>query len=99
MNWKNKEINLGDIKEGIVKKIIFESEEDLTGLINTLKSPCGCANPSFESPNKIVIKYNPGYIPVHLFGVGHSYISNSITVTYNNGDVDYLNFSGKIKKQ
>lgn len=98
MTWKNKQINLGQIKEGVKKKVIFESEEDLTGLIASLKSSCGCADPILEDTNKIVVNYNPGYIPVHLFGVGLSHISNRITINYNNGDVEYLNFSGIIKK-
>lgn len=98
MTWKNRNINLGEIKEGIVKKVIFESEEDLTGLIASLKSSCGCANPILESTNKVTVKYNPGYIPVHLFGVGISHFSNRVTITYNTGDVEYLNFSGIIKK-
>lgn len=96
-NWKNININLGEVKENVSKLIIFESTEDLEKIIN-MTSSCGCSTPTLDGKRKIIVKFNTGTIPIHLHSIGF-YVKNlKITVTYENQKSDILKFTVKIIK-
>lgn len=96
-NWKNTNINLGEVKENISKTIVFESTEDLEKIIN-LTSSCGCSTPTLEEKRKISVKFNTGVIPVHLHSIGFYVRTLKITITYENQTSDILKFTAKIIK-
>lgn len=97
MKWKSKHINLGSIKEGFIKTIIFEAEEDLEN-ITTMHSSCGCSTPTLDGKRKIVIKFSPGYVPVHLYNIGYYTKTPTVTINYQDGQSDVLSFTAKIIK-
>ena len=57
--------NIGSVRVGQRTTIYFEYDEFFP--IHEMKSPCDCATPTLDAANKrIVVKYNPKPIPVHL---------------------------------
>lgn len=96
MNWKSKHYNLGEIKVGIKKEIIFTPTEDLKE-INNMTSSCGCSLPKLIG-NTIVVIYTPGSIPTHLISIGKYDTTKTITINYKDNSQDILSFSATIKK-
>lgn len=96
MNFKQNNINLGDLRVGITKSITFYPKEELKD-INTMSSSCGCSIPRIENGN-IVVTYTPGSIPIHLQYLGQYKTSKTITIKYKDGSSETLSFTATIKK-
>ena len=94
MKWKRQSINLGNIKVGVKKIVIFESLDILDNIDNMIPS-CGCSVPKLEG-NKIIVTYTPGTVPIHLYNIGYYTSTKTIIVNYKDGNTDVLSFTAKI---
>jgi hypothetical protein len=63
-----------------------------------MHSSCGCSTPTLEGDRKIVIKFNPGYVPIHLYNIGYYTKTPTVTINYQDGQSDVLSFIAKIIK-
>ena len=74
-------INLGVIRVGIQQ--IIEFPYDNISLITKIKPSCDCSEAyNLASEGKLVVKYTPKPIPVHLKEVGQYRKAVSINVTF-----------------
>ena len=96
MNFKQNNINLGELKVGVTKDIIFYPKEKLKDIDN-MTSSCGCSIPKIKNGN-IVVSFTPGSIPIHLQFSGQYKTNKSITLNYKDGSSEMLGFSATIKK-
>ena len=96
MNFKQSNINLGDLRVGITKSITFHPKEELKDIDN-MTSSCGCSIPKIEN-GKIVVTYTPGSIPIHLQYLGQYKTNKTITINYKDGSSEMLSFTATIKK-
>ena len=96
MNFKQNNINLGELKVGVTKSITFNPKEELKDIDN-MTSSCGCSIPRIEN-GKIVVTYTPGSIPIHLQYLGQYKTNKTITINYKDGSSEMLGFSATIKK-
>lgn len=98
MSWKNKVQNLGELKVGRKKKIIFKRTSTELN-IKSITSSCGCSKPFYDEINKqIIVTYTPKKIPHHLKSQGYYNSVKHITVFYEDGTKDVLTFQSKIIK-
>lgn len=98
MNFKQTHINLGDLKVGKTKNIIFYPEEKETlEEIVSMSSSCGCSTPKIEN-DKIIVTYTPGSVPLHLQHLGQYETKKTITINYKYGSSEILSFSAIIKR-
>lgn len=84
--WKDKIINLGNIRVKSTNKVIFEYIGSNIKIINITVS-CGCTSYKFnDTNNTIEVTYIPSPVPRHIKEAGHNeYYSNKfINVTYEN---------------
>ena len=96
MNWKQRIINLGEIKAGKKITVTFVADQDLIDVDNMISS-CGCSSPRIDK-NKIVVQYTPGAVPRHLQNVGFYTSENKVTITYKDRSQDILRFKAKVIK-
>lgn len=96
MNFKQNNINLGELKVGVTKSITFHPKEELKDIDN-MTSSCGCSIPKIKNGN-IVVSFTPGSIPIHLQFSGQYKTNKSITLNYKDGSSEMLGFSATIKK-
>lgn len=95
MNWTNKNIDLGEIKQNVEKIITFYSEKELD--INEIIVSCGCIKEKYDKKKKtLTIKYTPVKIPIHKNNDNHYFTNKTITVIYKDGSRETLNFKAKI---
>jgi hypothetical protein len=87
-NWKNPTINLGVIKAGTPKKVVFYGLESLPK-ITAITPYCGCTTTNFDEKKKeLVITYSNSNIPFQV--QEPQSISKRIDITYNTGMTDIL---------
>ena len=96
MNFKQNYIDLGELKVGVTKDVIFYPKEELKE-ISAITSSCGCSVPKIEDGN-IKVSFTPGSIPIHLQFLGQYKTSKTITLAYKDGSSEILSFSAIIKK-
>jgi len=96
MIWKNKHINIGEVKVGKKKMITFNGLENLPE-IRSMTSTCGCSAPKIEGNNIVVIFVAPS-IPLNKITIGYDNIIKQVKIIYRDGTQDTLSFSAKIIK-
>ena len=96
MNFKQNNINLGELKVGVTKSITFHPKEELKDIDN-MTSSCGCSIPKIKNGN-IVVSFTPGSIPIHLQYLGQYKTNKTITINYKDGSSETLSFRATIKK-
>lgn len=94
MNWKDKKINAGNVKQNQVKHITFESLIDLIDNIKSINTSCGCTGAKYID-GKLEVNYRAGRVPIN----NNSNDSiQSIRITYNDGTTETLMFKITINK-
>lgn len=99
MDWLEKHINLGAIKEKSTAYMTFKYDD--TAEITSIKPSCpGCTSVNYDPILKqLHVEYNPGKLPKHLNGTFyHVTVQKTIQVTYSDGNTDVLSFSAKVTK-
>lgn len=84
--------NIGSIRRGKVIKLQFEALITIPVITNLISS-CGCAKETYNPMTRILeVTYKAGEIPKHI--TGNQNINTSISVYYNNGEMEVLNIKG-----
>ena len=84
--------NIGSIRKGKVIKVQFEALITVPVITNLISS-CGCAKVVYNPMTRILeVTYKAGEIPKHI--TGNQNINASISVYYNNGEMEVLNIKG-----
>ena len=84
--------NIGSIRRGKVVKVNFEALITIPVITNLISS-CGCAKVVYNPMTRILeVTYKTGEIPKHI--TGNQNINASISVYYNNGEMEVLNIKG-----
>lgn len=98
-NWRETKINIGEVKEGTIINVTFNSKESLKN-IKSITSSCGCSVPTYSSKTKILdVVYTPKSIPKHLVKQGFYKATKYITIVYEDEQKDILSFTSKITKK
>jgi hypothetical protein len=98
MNFKQNYLDLGELKVGVTKDIIFyPKEKETLEEIVSISSSCGCSTPKVEN-DRIIVSYTPGSIPIHLQHSGQYKTTKIITINYKYGSSETLSFTATIKK-
>jgi hypothetical protein len=86
--WKTSEINLGVIKEGTPKKVIFEALENIPK-ISKIYAYCGCTDPKYDEEKKeLSVIYNNKKMSFQV--KGSQSITKRIDITYETGETEVL---------
>lgn len=93
MNWKKKNIHLGNIEPGKNYTVVFEATKELEVL--NFKPTCDSCTIIKEFKNNILTAiYTSGYIPYHMRHTHKTYnILKGIIVTYKDGTQETLTFT------
>lgn len=94
--WRETEINLGTIKVGEKKELVYKwiGEEPLK--VTHLESSCGCTTPEFDKETmEVKAVYKAGRIPKHLKVKGEYTTTKGIRV-YSECGLTRLTFSAKV---
>jgi len=91
MNWKEKKINAGTVKQNQIKQITFESTEDLTDKIKSINTSCGCTGAKYID-GKLEVNYRAQRVSSDKNSI------QSIKINYINGTNETLMFKITIKK-
>ena len=84
--------NIGSIRKGKIIKLQFEALITVPVITNLISS-CGCAKVVYNPMTRILeVTYKAGEIPKHI--TGNQNINASISVYYNNGEMEVLNIKG-----
>ena len=84
--------NIGSIRRGKVVKVNFEALITIPVITNLISS-CGCAKVVYNPVTRILeVTYKAGEIPKHI--TGNQNINASVSVYYNNGEMEVLNIKG-----
>lgn len=84
--------NIGSIRRGKIVKVNFEALITIPVITNLISS-CGCAKVVYNPMTRILeVTYKAGEIPKHI--TGNQNINASISVYYNNGEMEVLNIKG-----
>ena len=84
--------NIGSIRKGKIIKLQFEALPTIPVITNLISS-CGCAKVVHNPITRILeVTYKAGEIPKHI--TGNQNINASISVYYNNGEMEVLNIKG-----
>lgn len=87
-HWKTPEINLGVIKAGSPRKVVFQANEDIP-TIKLIAPYCGCTATKYDEKTKeLVITYSNSAIPDQVQGA--QTITKRIDITYEDDSVDIL---------
>lgn len=87
-HWINSEVNLGTIKAGPSKTVVFKALDTIPA-IKSIVPYCGCTATSYDLNSKeLHIVYSNGAIPSQV--VGAQSISKRIDITYEDDSVDVL---------
>lgn len=87
-HWINPEINLGIIKAGSARKIIFKASEDLP-VIKMISPYCGCTATSYnEATKELTITYSNVVIPDQVRGPQAT--TKRIDIIYEDDSADIL---------
>jgi hypothetical protein len=95
--WDKVHHNLGEVKEGTVVEVVYTSTTPLDDIAN-LSSSCSCSTPK-RIGNSIKMSHTTGSIPVHLKSRGFYMSTQYATVTYKNGEKEYLSLEVKVIKK
>jgi len=97
-NWTTKVVDAGTVKEGTVKDVTFYATNSIPKITH-LQSSCGCTTPVYsESTKTLQVQYKAATVSKHLRQTTKKMIvSQSITVTYENGEKDILSFNITVK--
>lgn len=99
MKWDSLQKNIGVVKVGETKEIIFKALVPLPK-ITKLKSSCGCSTPTYDKKlNQVVVEYTAQKIPKHLKHEGQYKSRKLITIVYEDESRDTLIFHGTVKKE
>ena len=75
MNWKQLELDLGEVKKKTQVSVIFEATDDIKPIAG-IKASCGCTTPIYDLEKKILsVAFRAGAIPFHLRKQGF-YLAN-----------------------
>jgi len=86
--WKNSTADLGTIKAGTKKKVVFEGLPNIPKITN-IYAYCGCTTSSYnEKTRELVIVYNNGAISPQV--QGPQSITKKVDVTYDTGITETL---------
>jgi hypothetical protein len=86
--WEKSEINLGIIKAGSPRKIVFKALENIPK-IKTIVPYCGCTATKYDEQTKeLVITYSNTLIPQQV--VGAQSTLKRIDINYEDGTTDLL---------
>jgi len=87
-HWIKPEINLGVIKAGSPKKVVFTAKEDVPTII-AITPYCGCTATNYNKDTKeLVITYSNAAIPDQV--KGSQTITKRIDIKYLDASVDIL---------
>jgi hypothetical protein len=87
-HWINSEINLGIIRAGSPRKLIFKASETLP-VIKTISPYCGCTATSYnEATKELTITYSNSAIPDQVQGA--QTITKRIDIIYEDDSSDIL---------
>ena len=95
-NWVSEHINIGALRVGVKKEVIFKTlKEDLK--IDSMKSSCKCSKPKYDKEKKTLsVTFTPGTIPQHLMHKGAYTTKKSISIRYKNGSEDIISFKATV---
>jgi len=86
--WEKSEINLGVIKAGSPKRIVFKALETIPA-IKTIVPYCGCTATQFDKQTKeLVITYSNALIPEQV--QGNQATQKRINITYEDDTAEIL---------
>lgn len=86
--WINPEINLGLIKAGSAKKVVYKALENIPA-IKQIIPYCGCTTTKFDTKTKeLHIKYSNGAMAPQV--VGLQSVNKRIDIVYENGSQETL---------
>jgi hypothetical protein len=86
--WEKLEINLGVIKAGSPKKIVFKGLDNMPN-IKTIGVYCGCTTTQYnKETKKLIITYSNSDIPQQV--VGPQAVLKRIDINYEDGTIDLL---------
>jgi hypothetical protein len=87
-HWINPEINLGIIKAGSPRKLMFTAFETIP-VIKTIIPYCGCTTTSYDPVRKeLIITYSNAAIPIQVQGAQAT--TKRIDITYEDDSVEVL---------
>jgi len=93
MEWKNRVIDLGIVKQ--TNKVIIEFEAtSIISNVGKVSTSCGCTKAVIKD-SKVVVTYKPGSIPIHLKEMT---TFKNIIIYYKDGSQDILTFNAKVIK-
>jgi hypothetical protein len=97
-SWKKVLLDLGEIRQGKRKRIIFTADNTIKG-IKDISASCGCTKADYnKETNELKIVYTPKKIPPHLTIQGFYETYKYLTITYIDGEKEVLTFKAKIIK-
>jgi hypothetical protein len=87
-HWKNPTVNLGVIKAGFPKKVIFQALDTIP-VISIVSPYCGCTTTDFDKVKKeLVVTYNNSSIPNQVQGAQS--IKKRISIIYEDDSTETL---------
>lgn len=96
-NWKNYTVNIGHVKQRTTKLVKFESKLEVN--IQHISPSCpGCTKFIDYKDNVLTLRYESPEFPKHLSQEKESIIKKYITVYYEDGSREQLNFVGFLTK-
>lgn len=95
-NWKRTSFHAGELKQGKKVSLYFKREPDGPP-IHTVVSSCNCAATKLKD-DTVEVHFTPQSIPKHLTIQGFYVVTKRVSVIYQNGEVDELEFTAKIIK-
>lgn len=92
-NWESRELQIGKVREGKNVRIEVKVQRLASEIIN-IKSSCGCTKVKYDKYKAVLnILYKAGKIPNHIKD-NEAVIRIMITVTYKEGNQDFLFING-----
>jgi hypothetical protein len=96
MNYfKNRIKDLGEVKEGTTKTVVFQALANIQSFIHNVESSCSCSKAKV-SENKLTVKFKAKKIPAQTRDRGYMDKKAFITLTYNTGVKETLYIEAKI---
>jgi len=87
-HWINPTVNLGIIKAGSAKRIVFQATDTIP-TIKSIEPYCGCTATEYKEETKeLVITYSNGVIPPQVEGPQAT--TKRIDITYEDDTADVL---------
>lgn len=87
-HWKSNVVDLGTIKAGTPKKVVFQGLPDIPEITN-IRPYCGCTTSNYNKQTKeLGIVYSNAAIPPQVKGAQS--ITKRIDITYNTGVTETL---------